>query len=138
MTASNTTGTGSFIFYNADTKTIVYSQSTPYSALALLQKAILNASTYEKIDGVYIADVNKSELPFYIDTQFQDELASTQIIENFYNQKNLWEIFLEIGKYIHSIPKVTFGENEKFLVSFVALGVPKQYESNTNKYNTSR
>lgn len=122
MTASNTTGTGSFIFYNADTKTIVYSQSTPYSALALLQKAILNASTYEKIDGVYIADVNKSELPFYIDTQFQDELASTQIIENFYNQKNLWEICLEVGHYIHAIPRIEFGADDRFLITFDELG----------------
>lgn len=122
MTASNTTGTGSFIFYNADTKTVVYSSSTPYSALALLQKAILNASTYEKIDGVYIADVNKSELPFYIDTQFQDELASTQIIENFYNQKNLWEICLEVGHYIHAIPRIEFGTDDRFLITFDELG----------------
>lgn len=122
MTASNTTGTGSFIFYNADTKTVVYSSSTPYSALALLQKAILNASTYEKIDGVYIADVNKSELPFYIDTQFQDELASTQIIENFYNQKNLWEICLEVGHYIHAIPRIEFGADDRFLITFDELG----------------
>ena len=122
MTSSNTTGTGSFIFYNADTKTIVYSQSTPYSALALLQKAILNSSTYEKIDGVYIADVNKSEMPFYIDTQFQDELASTQIIENFYSQKNLWEICLEVGHYIHAIPRIEFGADDRFLITFDELG----------------
>ena len=41
------------------------------SALALLQKAIINSSIYEKKDGVYIADVNNSNLPFYI-SKFND------------------------------------------------------------------
>lgn len=38
MTAQNTSGKASFVTYGIDTKEIVYSSSTPYSALALLQK----------------------------------------------------------------------------------------------------
>ena len=122
MTAQNTSGKTFFTTYSVDTKTIVYASSTPYSALALLQKAILNSGLYEKKDGVYIADVNKSTLPFYIDENYIDELSNTTVIENFYNQKNLWEIMLEVGNYIHAIPELKFGSNDRFMITFNRLG----------------
>lgn len=110
------------ITYDINATTIVYASSMPYSALALLQKAIINSSIYEKKNGVYIADINNSNLPFYIDTDFIDELGATLIIENFYNQKNLWEIMIEIGNYIHAIPELRFGSNDKFVITFNRLG----------------
>lgn len=122
MTAQNTSGKASFVTYGIDTKEIVYSSSTPYSALALLQKAIVNSGLYEKKDGAYIADVNNSDIPFYIDDNFRDELAATQIIENFYNQKNLWEIMVEVGNYIHAIPELVFGTDDRFMITFNRLG----------------
>lgn len=122
MTAQNTSGKASFVTYGIDTKEIVYSSSTPYSALALLQKAIVNSGLYEKKDGAYIADVNNSDIPFYIDDNFRDELAATQIIENFYNQKNLWEIMVEVGNYIHAIPELKFGDDDKYMITFNRLG----------------
>lgn len=122
LLASQTSGNTFAVTYNIDAKTIVYSSSTPYSALALLQKAIINSSTYEKKDGVYIADINNSDLPFYVDENFRDRLAGTQIIENFYNQKNLWEILVEVGNYIHAIPELKFGDNGRFMITFNELG----------------
>lgn len=122
LLASQTSGNTFAVTYNLDAKTIVYASSTPYSALALLQKAIINSSTYEKKDGVYIADINNSDLPFYVDENFRDRLAGTQIIENFYNQKNLWEILVEVGNYIHAIPELKFGDNERFMITFNELG----------------
>lgn len=122
MTAQNTSGKASFVTYGLDTKEIVYASSTPYSALALLQKAIVNSGIYEKKDGVYIADVNNSDTPFYIDDNFRDELSATQIIENFYNQKNLWEIMVEVGNYIHAIPELVFGTDDRFMITFNRLG----------------
>ena len=88
----------------------------------MLQKAILNSGLYEKKDGVYIADVNNSTLPFYIDENYIDELSNTTVIENFYNQKNLWEIMLEVGNYIHAIPELKFGSNDRFMITFNRLG----------------
>lgn len=123
LNSSQTSGSGSFFTYDIDTAKIVYASSTPYSALALLQKAIINSGLYEKEDGVYIADVNNSNLPFYIDTAFRDELAATVVIENFYNQKNLWEIMVEVGNYIHSIPELKFGSNDRFMITFNRLGI---------------
>ena len=111
-----------FVTYGVDTKTIVYASSTPYSALALLQKAIINSGDYEKKANVYIADVNNSDLPYVIDSNYVDKLAATRIIENFYNQKNLWEIMVEVGHYIHAIPELRFGADDKFLITFNELG----------------
>lgn len=122
LISSQTSGSGCFVTYGVDTKTLVYASSTPYSALALLQKAIINSSLYEKENGVYIADVNKSKLPFYIDDNFIDELSDTLIIENFYNQKNLWQIMVEVGNYIHAIPELKFGSDDRFIITFNKLG----------------
>ena len=133
-TPNQTSGTTSFVTYSIGTlQTIVYSSSTPYSALALLQKAIINSSIYEKEDGVYIADVNNSKLPFYIDTNFVDELSATVIIENFYNQKNLWEIMIEVGHYIHAIPELVFGSDDRFMITFNRLGITNESQNNSNK-----
>ena len=133
-TTNQTSGFTGFTTYNIDTlKSIIYSSSTPYSALALLQKAIINSSIYEKENGVYIADINKSNLPFYIDENFVDELSSTIIIENFYNQKNLWEIMLDVGHYIHSIPELKFGKDDKFLITFNQLGRTDEQQKSSNK-----
>ena len=122
ITNNQTSGSTYTITYSVDTKTLVYTSSTPYSALALLQKAIINSSLYEKENGVYIADVNQSKLPFYIDDKFVDELSDTLIIENFYNQKNLWQIMVEVGNYIHAIPELKFGSDDRFIITFNKLG----------------
>lgn len=132
LISSQTSSNVKTIIYSANTKKIVLSSSTPYSALALLQKAIINSSIYEKENGVYIADVNNSSLPFYIDSNFIDELKSTRIIENFYNQKNLWEIMVECGNYIHAIPELVFGDDDRFKITFNRLGRTDEQTKNSN------
>ena len=118
-----------YITYDISTKRLVLSSSTPYSALALLQKAVMNCTLYEKQDGVYIADINNESVPFYVDPDFIDELSETRIIENFYNQKNLWEILIEIGNYIHAIPEIVFGSGDRFMITFNKLGRTDQKEN---------
>lgn len=133
LTAAQTSGFSNFYTYNVDTGEIVYTSSTPYSALALLQKAIINSSIYEKEDGTYIADINNSNIPFYIDTNFIDELSATVVIENFYNQKNLWEIMIEVGHYIHAIPELRFGSNDRFEITFNRLGRTDEKQDSSNR-----
>ena len=144
MTSTNTSAKTEFITYSVDTGEIVYASSTPYSALSLLQKAIINSSIYEKKDGVYIADINNSDLPFYISNKYNDsleedaeglidDLRATRIIENFYNQKNLWEIMIEVGHYIHAIPELRFGGNDKFEITFNRLGRTDEKQDNATK-----
>lgn len=133
FTANKTSGSGYFITYDVETGEIVYASSTPYSALALLQKAIINSSIYEKKNGVYIGDINNSNLPFYVDSDFVDDLSATLIIENFYNQKNLWEILIEVGHYIHAIPNIKFGSDDRFVITFNRLGRTDEKIDNSTK-----
>ena len=132
------------VFYDADTvKSIIYTSSTPYSALALLQKAIINSSNYEKSPNVFIGDINNSNLPFYISNQYADDptgvlsvlddLENTAIVENFYNQKNLWEILIDVGHYIHSIPEIRFGNDDRFEITFNRLGRTDEKQSKGNR-----
>ena len=144
LTNANTTSTTELKTYSATSKSMVYNSSIPYSALALLQKAILNCSLYKKKDGVYIADVNNSDLPFIISNKFADSLendqtslidtlSATRVIENFYNQKNLWEIMVEVGHYIHAIPELRFGADDKFEITFNRLGRTDQHIDSSTK-----
>lgn len=133
LTTNQASASGNLFTYAIDAEVLVYSSSVPYSALALLQKAIINSSIYEKEDGVYIGDINASKLPFYIDNAFVNELATTKIVENFYNQKNLWEIMVEVGNYIHAIPEIRFGADDRFLITFNNLGRTEEHESTSTK-----
>lgn len=133
LTTNQASASGNIFTYAIDAEVLVYSSSVPYSALALLQKAIINSSIYEKEDGVYIGDINASKLPFYIDNAFVNELATTKIVENFYNQKNLWEIMVEVGNYIHAIPEIRFGADDRFLITFNNLGRTEEHESTSTK-----
>ena len=125
--------TTSFVTYAVNLGRLVLSSSVPYSALALLQKAVMNSTIYEKTDGVYIADINNNDVPFYVDPNFINELSETKIIENFYNQKNLWEILIEVGNYIHAVPEIKFGQNDRFLITFNRLGITDQSENKSQK-----
>lgn len=133
LTTNQASASGNLFTYAIDAEVLVYSSSVPYSALALLQKAIINSSIYEKEDGVYIGDINASKLPFYIDNAFVNELATTKIVENFYNQKNLWEIMVEVGNYIQAIPEIRFGADDRFLITFNKLGRTDEHESTSTK-----
>lgn len=123
LTYQNTTAISNYIFYKQDElRQIIYASGTPYSALDLLKKAIINSANYYKKDDISIFDIDNNDYPFYIDPNYVNELAITPVIENFYNQKNLWEIMLEVGYYIHAVPEIRFGEDDKFLITFNKLG----------------
>lgn len=131
---SNIVGETPYTVFSEDgNKTILYSSSIPYTALDLLQKAIINSAIYEKKSGIYSADVNAMDLPFVIDQNFITRLSQVQVIENFYNQKNLWEIMLEVGNYIHAIPELRFAEDDKFEITFNLLGRTDEKQDNGTK-----
>ena len=122
--------TVSFQTYSESTTSFLYQSSIPYSALDLIAKAVTNSVILPKKSGVCIGDINArdasgklaSNLPFYVDPNYVNALANTQVIENFYSQKNLWEILVEAGNYIHSIPEIKFGEDDRFMITFSPLG----------------
>lgn len=122
--------TVSFQTYSESTTSFLYQSSVPYSALDLVAKAVTNSVILPKKSGVCIGDINArdasgkltSNLPFYVDPNYVNALANTQVIENFYSQKNLWEILVEAGNYIHAVPEIKFGEDDRFMITFSPLG----------------
>ncbi len=121
--------TCAFTTYASGNETAVLEQGVEYTAYNMLIKAIANSDTYFKEDGTSAADLdaNNAPYPFYVgegggDKISKDTLRLTRVNETFFHQKNLWEIMLEVGKYCHAIPEVSFGKDEKYEITFTKLG----------------
>ena len=126
-----------FYVYEKQNIQQVIASGQPYSALLFIQISIMNITLSRKVPFTYAGNINYfginiNESPafdgyaynslFYIDNNYLDELAKTNVIENFYNQKNLWEILIEVGYYIHAIPEIKFGDANKLMITFNRLG----------------
>lgn len=130
---NNAGGVAIYEVYGVSDITKMLERSIPYTAYDLLAKAIINSDTYFKEGTRPVCDLGEnSSYPFYITDEDNDEVAGentlrqTQVVENYYHQKNLWQMCLEVGKYIHAIPEIKFGDNDKFVISFNKLGRTKQ------------
>lgn len=109
-----------FSTYVAGSNVSTFLKSAPsLSAYDLFTDALLKTQTTFKKEGVYIKD---TPLAYYCDPADINKLQATEIIESSFNQKNFWEILLEVGKYIHAIPYIEFGENDRFNVKWRYLG----------------
>lgn len=95
------------------------------SAYDLYNKAQLCTQNFRKVSGT---PVDETQTSFYLEKQDKQELKNTIIVENFYNQKNLWEIQMDIGKYIHARPQIRFGSNNRFKTTWKKYGLTDQYE----------
>lgn len=124
------TATAAYQFYGVAGPSAVIASGNPYSALALVKRAIINSEVYYKKDGVSSVNLEENDYPFYVsdgseneeNTITKDDLNKIQVNEAFFHQKNLWELLLEVGKYAHAIPQIKFGADEKFVISFYKLG----------------
>jgi hypothetical protein len=114
----------------------VFSSGIPYTCENLIKKAFLNTTLYSRKPNLPTASIDNTEYncPFYIDPAFVPKLQSTQVNETFFNQKNLWEVLIEAGHYIHAIPELVFGQNGKFMLTFNELG---STERKTNEITRS-
>ena len=63
------------------------------------------------------------------------KLKETQLHETIFEGKNLWEIFLQVGYYLHAIPTLTFAKDgsDKFMLSFRQLGDNKVKNNSSTK-----
>lgn len=93
------------------------------TAYELFNKAQLSTQLVRKIPEILIDETPQS---YYLEENDALALRNTQIVENFYNQKNWWEVLIDIGKYIHAIPKVRFGRDNRFVVEWRRLGITEQ------------
>lgn len=125
------TATMTFRTYIMGSDKRIWLKSAPIeNAYSLYQKAQINTQNVIKQNGIEITETPQA---FYLNPEDKEELKNTTIVENFYNQKNWWELQLEIGKYIHSIPKIRFGEDDRFITTWKRLGLPQQYQENSTK-----
>lgn len=126
------TQTAVFVTYSKPNINKLLSQGIPYTCLNLLKKAIMNSALKPRQANAAAGELNyvdnngqlAYDCPFYIDDAFVEKLSTTQVTEAFFNQKNLWEIMIEAGHYIHAISELRFGKNDKFLLTFNELGAP--------------
>lgn len=101
-----------------------FSSGIPYTCENLIKKAFLNTTLYSRKPNLPTPSIDNTEYncPFYIDPAYVPKLQTTQVNETFFNQKNLWEVLIEAGHYIHAIPELVFGQNNKFMLTFHELG----------------
>lgn len=114
--------------YSAESQPLLY-QSEKYNALDMVKKMILTSDTYIKQLNTAVLETPTA---FYIDGDntnrdmlngWASVLNGTQINESIFTGMNLWQGFLEIGKYISAIPYIEFGKDDRFVVKFKQLGI---------------
>ena len=114
-----------------------------YSCFDLIRKALLTIDT-QIIDNTKIGldpiyDENFNDIgiqyPIIIDPVWMTRLKSTQLFETTFETKNFWEICLQVGYYLHAIPKLVFANDgsDKFMLTFRQLGDNKIKANNSTK-----
>lgn len=90
-----------------------------YNCYKLLRKALLTCETRLIASGL-----DSIEYPICISQTLRDKLINTDIYETVFEQKNLWEVLLQIGYYIHAIPYLEFATDgtDRFELKFKELG----------------
>lgn len=103
-----------------------------YSCYDLFRKALLTCDTHIVTNGSvsldeYGAGDQKQasiEYSIIVDPLWESRLKTARVHETVFEQKNLWEILLQIGYYLHAIPYLEFADDgtERFVLKFQQLG----------------
>lgn len=112
------------------TKAIVKSSSTVPTCYDMLKKAVL--TTYSALRETNVEALETSTY-ITLDSSVENKLRTTAIVESVLQDKNLWEVILEIGNYVHAKPYLTFDRDTKkgsLRLQFKEYG---STEINTNK-----
>lgn len=111
-----------------------------YSCLDLFRKAMLSVDTQifdNKQTGLDISYDNPNHIkyPIKVSDEWIEKLSLTKIYETILEEKNLWEVLIQIGYYLHAIPYLEFSENGEdcFVLKFRQLGSNKRKEDSANK-----
>ena len=107
------------VYEQGGTSSYQFKSAPPVSAYDLFMEAQIKSQTTMKEKGVFVKDM---ELTYYLEPNDANVLKNTQVVESMFNEKNFWEILLEIGKYIHAIPYIEFGKDDRFIVRWRYLG----------------
>lgn len=124
-----------------------------YSCYDLLRKAMLTCDTYlldntkECLDELGVTaesngelvDVESMRFPIIISDDpkedWKSRLKIAKVYETVFEQKNLWEVLIQIGYYLHAIPYLEFAEDgsDRFVLKFQQLGNTKRKDDTNNK-----
>ena len=93
-----------------------------YSCYDLFRKAMLTIDT--QIINNEIIGIDEIEYPIFLNPLWENRLKIAKVQETTLETKNLWEVLLQIGYYLHAIPYLTFAEDgtDRFELSFKQLG----------------
>ena len=93
-----------------------------YSCWELLRKSFLTTDT-QLIDNE-VSGLDDIEYMFTIDPNWENRLKTKIIYETVLENKNLAELFNQIGYYLHAQPMLKFAEDgtDRFVLTFIQLG----------------
>lgn len=114
-----------------------------YSCFDLVRKALLTCDTQiidntqiglDQIYDEYYNDIG-IQYPIVIDAEWETRLKEAQLHETIFENKNLWEIFLQVGYYLHAIPYLKFAQDgtDRFMLGFRQLGDSKTKNNGSTK-----
>ena len=107
-----------------------------YNAYDLLRRALLTTDTHlldnadTSLDDIVInsdgiASEQKSlDYPILVDPIWRSRMQTAQVQETIFEGKNLWEVLLQLGYYLHAIPYLEFAQDgtDRFILQFRQLG----------------
>lgn len=93
-----------------------------YTCLELLRKALLTCDT--RVFDNNSVGLDTLEYPIIIDPFWEKRLGNVKMHETTFEQKNLWEVLIQIGYYHHAIPYLEFADDgtDRFVLRFHQLG----------------
>lgn len=104
-----------------------------YSCYQLFRKAMLTVDT-QIIDN---EELGLDEIEYFIkiDDAWESRLKTKKVYETTLECKNLWEVFQQLGYYLHAVPRLKFADDEtdKFILTFDQLGGKRKRKDTSTK-----
>lgn len=106
-----------------------------YSCYNLLQKALLTIDTQIIDNAAEGLDGLQERYPIFLHADWVTRLKAAKMQETILEGKNLWEVLLQIGYYLHAIPYFEFADDgtDRFALKFHQLGDMKERADTNNK-----
>ena len=106
-----------------------------YSCYELLRKALLTIDTQIINNDEIGLDAMWERYPITIRSDWAARLQTAKMQETIFEGKNLWEVLLQTGYYLHAIPYLEFTDDgtDRFRLSFRQLGDTKTKEDTSVK-----
>ena len=104
-----------------------------YNCYDMVRKALLTTDT-QLINNAQVG-LEDIQYPIIIDDMWAARLKGQTMFETIFEQKNLWEVLLQVGQYLHAIPYLEFTQDgtDRFVLRFRQLGLTEVRGDTTTK-----